>query len=165
MAIQTQPLPFRVFRTDHRIMVVAPMPGLEPTDISITVTGERVVIHGRERGPHQHDRDLVLAQWAIGPYEGDVTLPEPVEGTLTNATYGNGVLVLAMPKVAPGQRGVAAEIKLAVIEATRGERVGHVSRTVRPTTTEEHLRQHGHRAIDTSGCGSLDRRTQNEDQE
>ena len=83
---QVQSLPLRVYRTDHRIMVVAPMPGLEPTDISITVTGERVTIQGRERGPHQHDRDLVLAQWAIGPYEGHVALPEPVEGALTNAT-------------------------------------------------------------------------------
>ena len=144
---QVQSLPLRVYRTDHRIMVVAPMPGLEPTDISITVTGERVTIQGRERGPHQHDRDLVLAQWAIGPYEGHVALPEPVEGALTNATYGNGVLVLALPKVAPGQHGVAAEIRLAPIDATRGERVGHVSRTVRPATTEEHLRQHRRRAV------------------
>jgi HSP20 family protein len=150
MAGQSQPLPVRVYRSHHRIMVVAPMPGLEPPDISITVTGERVTIHGRERGPHQHDRDLILAQWAIGPYEGEVTLPEPVEGPLTNATYGNGVLVLAMPKVAPGQRGVAAEITLATLEATRGERVGHVSRAVRPTTTEEHLRQHRRRAIERS---------------
>lgn len=138
-------LPLRVYQTDYRIMVAAPMPGLEPSDIAVTVTGDRVTIHGKERGPHQHERKLLRAEWAVGPYAADVVLSEPVDGTLTNATYGNGVLVLAMPKVARGERGVAAEIRLAAIEATRGERVGHVSRIVRPTTTEEHLRTHGHR--------------------
>jgi hypothetical protein len=68
-----------------------------------------------------------------------------VNGALTNVTYGNGVLVVVMPKVRRGEHGVPAEIRLEPIEATRGERVGHVSRTVRPTTTEEHLRQHAHR--------------------
>ena len=57
-------------------------------------------------------------------------------------TYGNGVLVIVMPKISPGQRGVAAEIRLATVEATRGEHVGHVSRLVQPMTTEEHLRKH-----------------------
>ncbi len=113
--------------------------------IAVTVTGDRVTIHGKERGPHQHERALLLAQWAVGPYVAEVVLSEPVNGALTNATYGNGVLVLAMPKMARGQHGVPAEIRLEAVEATRGERVGHVSRMVRPTTTEEHLRQHQHR--------------------
>src|SRR3989449_4781936 len=41
---QVQSLPLRVYRTDHRIMVVAPMAGLESTDISMTETGKRVTI-------------------------------------------------------------------------------------------------------------------------
>ena len=145
MSSHVHALPLRVYQTDHRIMVAAPMPGLEPSDIVVTVTGDRVTIHGKERGPHQHERALLLAQWAVGPYAAEVALSEPVNGALTNATYGNGVLVLAMPKVARGERGVPAEIRLEAVEATRGERVGHMSRIVRPTTTEEHLRTHQHR--------------------
>ncbi len=98
-----------------------------------------------ERGPHQHERQLLLAQWAVGPYDAEVTLARPVDGALTNATYGNGVLVLVMPKVRRGDQGVAAEIRLEAVEATRGEHVGHVSRLIRPATTEEHLQKHRHR--------------------
>jgi HSP20 family protein len=145
MLPHVHPLPLRVYQTDFRIMVAAPMPGLEPSDIAVTVTGDRVTIHGKERGPHQHERALLRADWTIGPYTAEVALSEPVNGALTNATYGNGVLVVAMPKVGRGGRAVPAEIRLAPIAATRGERVGHVSRTVRPTTTEEHLRQYSHR--------------------
>jgi len=103
------------------------MPGLEPTDIVVAVSGDRVRIHGRQRGPH---------------HMGEVVLSQPVNGSLTNVTYGNGVLVIAMPKMEHGQQGITAEIRLATIEATRGEHVGHVSRLVRPMTTEEHLRKH-----------------------
>ena len=65
-------------------------------------------------------------------------LPQPVDSRLTNATYGNGVLVLSMPKARDAQIGGAEEIRLEVIEATRGERVGHTGRNVQPTTTAEH---------------------------
>ena len=142
MTTSAHTLPLRVYQTDHRIMAVAPMPGLEPTDIFIAVTGDRVRIHGRQRGPHQHERNLLRAEWAVGPYDGEVVLAEPVNGSLTNATYGNGVLVIVMPKMRLGQRGVAAEIRLTTLESTRGEHVGHVSRLVQPMTTEEHLRKH-----------------------
>ena len=138
--------------------MAAPMPGLEPRDITISVAGDRLTIHGRERGPHQNERTLLRAEWSVGPYAAEVTLSEPVNGALTNATYGNGVLVVAMPKVPRGHAGVPADISLTAIEATRGERVGHVSRTVQPTTTEEHLRQHARRTdevkpIRTTGNG------------
>lgn len=139
-----QALPLRVYETDNRIMVAAPMPGLEPRDIVVVVTGDRVTIQGKERGPHQNDHALLLAQWTVGPYFAELPLSEPVNGSLTNATYGNGVLVLAMPKVRRGERGIPADIKLEAIASTRGERVGHMSRMVRPTTTEEHLRKHRH---------------------
>jgi hypothetical protein len=46
------------------------------------------------------------------------------------------VLVLAMPTATA--REPASEITLETIESTRGERVGHVGRVPRPTTTAEH---------------------------
>jgi HSP20 family protein len=126
-------VPVRLYQTDDRLMLVAPMPGLEPENIAITIDGTRVVIHGDERGPHQHDRDLLLEEWTIGPYDREVELPQAVDGKITNATYDNGVLVLAMPKAQAGQ-GSRAEIKLNARESTRGQRVGHVGRDVQPTS-------------------------------
>jgi len=52
-----------------------------------------------------------------------------VNGALANATYGNGVLALALPILASGQPSVRSEFVLEVIAATRGERVGIVAAT------------------------------------
>jgi HSP20 family molecular chaperone IbpA len=135
----TPTLPVRVYEAGAKIMIAAPMAGLTPEDIAVTVDGHRVRIRGAERGPRQHGLDLTVVEWTVGPYEREVRLPSPVDGRLTNATYGNGVLVVAMPRARPGEQPVSAEIELTAIQSTRGEHVGHVGRLPRPTTTTEHL--------------------------
>ncbi len=135
---QRQAVPVRIYKTDGRIMLAAPMPGLEPENISVTLSGDRVTIQGEYRGPRQEERDLLAAEWTVGPYYREVTLPQPVNGQMTNATYGNGVLVLVMPIAASGQQPSHGEFQLEVIESTRGERVGHTGRAIHETTTAEH---------------------------
>jgi nucleotide-binding universal stress UspA family protein len=120
-------------------MVATPMPGLEPEDIAVRIDGNRLVIHGEQRGPHQRDVQLSIAEWQVGPYRRELELPEPVDGALTNATYGNGVLVLSMPKASDADPGQRAEFRLVTIGPGRGERVGHVGRDIVPATTEDHL--------------------------
>ncbi len=138
---EPQKLPVRVYQSDDRIMIAAPMPGLEPEDIHVTVSGDKVTIRGEYRGPRQEERDLLIAEWAVGPYYREITLPQAVNGALANATFGNGVLVLALPKLQPGAQPALAEFQLEVIEAPRGERVGHAGRDLHPMTTEEHRRR------------------------
>jgi HSP20 family protein len=139
MAAVTRMLPIRVYEAGQKVMIAAPMPGLTPQDISVTVDGERVSIRGAERGPHQHGVHLVEAGWTVGPYVRDVHLPGPVTAALTNVTYGNGVLVVAMPRTQSEEPG-AAEIRLETIAPTRGQRVGHFGRVPKRTTTAEHRR-------------------------
>jgi HSP20 family protein len=143
---QLHTVPVRMYTTDSRIMIAAPMPGLEPDDISVAVADAHVTIRGQERGPRQHERDLLLAEWTVGPYERQIQLPQPVNGALANATYGNGVLVLALPILASGQPSVRSEFVLEVIAATRGERVGHSGRDLHPTTTQERRQKMAHPA-------------------
>ena len=83
MAQQQQSVPVRVYQGPGRVMVAAPLPGLEPADISVTVSGDRLTIRGAVRGPHQGERDLTAAEWAIGPYHREVRLPHPVQSALT----------------------------------------------------------------------------------
>ena len=43
------------------VAAIAPNdPHLEPDDISVTVADAHVTIRGQERGPRQHERDLLL---------------------------------------------------------------------------------------------------------
>jgi HSP20 family protein len=138
-----QKIPVRIYQSDNHVMLMAPMPGLEPENISVTIAGSRVEIRGEERGPRQHEKDVIVDEWAVGPYYREVKLPQAVNGSLANATYGNGVLVLSMPKLKPGEEAASAEFQLHPISATHGERVGFAGSEPRPKTTEEHIRKHG----------------------
>ena len=93
-------------------------------------------IKGEERGPRQHELNLKVAEWRIGPYVREVSLDQPVNGAMTNATYGNGVLVLSIPKAKNGS-GSNAEFQLKQIEPTRGERIGYTGSEIRPTGNGE----------------------------
>jgi HSP20 family protein len=139
MEREGQTLPVRLYQTDTHLMLAAPMPGLEPGDISVDISGDAVTIKGVERGVGQHRRDLLIEEWTIGPYERKVSLPQPVDGALTNATYGNGVLVLAMPKMEAGERGVSSTLHLDQVGSARGERVGHAGHDVQPKTSSHRV--------------------------
>jgi hypothetical protein len=69
----------------------------------------------------------------------DISLPQPVSGRLTNATYGNGVLVLALPTLEPGVREDVTAFQLEADTETRGQRIGHIGSEIEPTiSTEKH---------------------------
>jgi len=131
MEREAQTVPVRLYESENHVMLAAPMPGLEPQDISVSIADHTISIRGEERGPRQHDLELLIAEWSIGPYAREIALEQAVDGALTNATYGNGVLVLSMPK-ARDRRGVDAEFALDPISATRGERVGHTGNAINP---------------------------------
>lgn len=133
-----QTVPVQVHQSGDLIVLAAPMPGLEPQDISVVIAGDKVTIRGSYRGARPEDSDLLVSEWTIGPYFREVVLPQPVNGPLTNASYGNGVLVVAMPKMEEKSQGGYTEFQLEVVEATRGQRIGHTGSEMRPTTTEEH---------------------------
>ena len=137
-----QLIPIRMYQTRERLMIAAPMPGLEPDDIAVSIAGTHVLIRGVERGSGQHDRDLLLDEWTTGPYFRDVSLPQPVDGARTNATYGNGVLVLVMPKRRRNDITIPGELRLHPVTPTRGEHVAHTGSAMQPTTTAAHQRKH-----------------------
>ena len=133
-----QQLPVRIYRTEKQIVLAAPLAGLEPEDIRITIDNKRVKIDANLRGPGQDRPDVLQAEWSIGPYHREIELLEEVDGALTNATYGNGVLVLTIPKAAETGRQTGIIFTLEATGPARGERVGHAGHGMRPTTTREH---------------------------
>jgi HSP20 family protein len=132
---QAKRLPVRIYQSENQFALAAPVAGLEPGDITVAIEGKRVTIQGKERGPHQHDLDLLKAEWTIGPFFREVVLSKNVDGSLANATYGNGVLVLTMPKANGREKPTRTEFTLEAIEPTRGERIGHVGHKIQNTTT------------------------------
>jgi HSP20 family protein len=128
-----------LYRTDDRVMVAAPLPGMEPRDIVVELTADRrLVLHGAFRGALTGQKEVLLEEWSAGEYHRELQLPVAVDGELANVTYGNGVLVVVLP-VAEQLR--PARLTLQEISPTHGERVGSAGHhPIEPRTTEEHAR-------------------------
>jgi len=128
-------VPVQLHRAPGRLVLAALMPGLEPQDISVSIHHDRVKNRGDYRASRHDQPETVMSEWTMGPYYRDLSLPQPVSGELTHATYGNGVLVLAMPTLEPGTQGDATEFQLEADTGTRGQRVGHTGSDIEPTRT------------------------------
>jgi HSP20 family protein len=94
----SQPIPVKMYRSDERLVVAAPMPGLEPSDVQATISSDgQLTVYGRLRGEFKGDKDVLMDEWAVGAYERVLPLPLAVDGGSATVTYGNGVLVVSMP--------------------------------------------------------------------
>ncbi|MFL5693974.1 MAG: Hsp20/alpha crystallin family protein [Ktedonobacteraceae bacterium] len=118
-----QQIPVKMYRTSERLMVAAPMPGLQPDDILVEVTaGGHLIMQGQLRGVLKDVKELLLDEWSVGSYYRDLPLPAGVDGEHANVSYGNGVLVVALPLV---NHTRPAELTLTTVAPSRGERAGH----------------------------------------
>lgn len=133
---EAQIIPVKAYRSADKLMVAAPMPGLEAEDISIEVTDDGyLVLHGEVRGMLKGQKDLLMDEWTVGGYHRNVALPLGVDGPKANATYGNGVLVIAFPIV---EKTRGASIELQAVGTARGESVRTAGRDQTEVSTEDH---------------------------
>ena len=101
-------VPVKLYRTEDLVTVAAPMPGLEPFDVIAEVTADgRLRLSGQvapEKGAgaleDRPSKQVLLEEWTVGPYRREVVLPTPVDGEHATMTYGNGVVVVALPVAA-----------------------------------------------------------------
>ena len=92
-----QVIPINVFELPEGLMVVCPMPGLQPDDVELTMSENVLTIRGR-RSPGQEDREYILKEWDYGPYVRTVEMPFPVDPEHIVATLNNGVLTVNLRK-------------------------------------------------------------------
>jgi HSP20 family protein len=127
-----QTVPVKMYRSGERLMIAAPMPGLEPTDLRVEIMpNNRIVLRGGLRGIRQDEKDLLLNEWTVGNYGRTLDLPVPVNGPLANVTYDNGVLVIALPVA---QQTSPAVLNVPPVGEAHGERIGNAGRPPQPTT-------------------------------
>jgi HSP20 family protein len=121
--LKQQSIPVKVYRTDERLMIAAPMAGLEPENIVVEVTDDgRLILHGDQRGLLKEVKELLLDEWSVGVYHREIALPATVNATCANVTYGNGVLTVVLPI---SDKLDSARLTLARLAPTHGERKGN----------------------------------------
>jgi HSP20 family molecular chaperone IbpA len=89
--MRPQTVPVNVYEADAALVVVAPLPAVQPEDVTIDVTpGQlRLTAHLRSAAP----RDYLVHEWDYGGYEREVDLP-PGFGAGVEATLANGQLAV-----------------------------------------------------------------------
>jgi HSP20 family protein len=80
------------------LIVKADLPGIDPKEVSISVTGNQLTIEGeRKREEKKEEKDYFYREMAYGKFSRTITLPEGVDADKVKANYKNGVLEITMP--------------------------------------------------------------------
>jgi HSP20 family protein len=117
-------IPVNLYQNDRELVVVAPMPGVAPDDITIDVSGQgELTLSCAEHGIGQERIEYLLREWSYGPYLRRVQLPCAVDASKANVAYGNGVLSISFPKADATE---PASIDLGRTGHARGLALGHV---------------------------------------
>jgi HSP20 family molecular chaperone IbpA len=90
-AMQPQSVPVNVYETSKALVVVAPLPAVAPSDVTVELRPGTVRFWARLRsaGP----REYILHEWEYGCYEREIELPAGWGGGV-EASLANGQLVV-----------------------------------------------------------------------
>lgn len=116
-------IPVNLFDNNRELMVVAPMPGVGPEDISIEVTDDgKLTLRARMHGEGQERIDYLTREWSYGPYERTINLPYGVDALRANVSFGNGVVAITLPRT---DATTAGRILVERTGQARGVTLGH----------------------------------------
>jgi HSP20 family protein len=80
------------------LVIKADLPGIDPKEVSISVTGNQLTIAGeRKQEEKKEEKDYFYREVAYGKFTRTMALPEGVDADKVKATYKNGVLEITMP--------------------------------------------------------------------
>ncbi|MDQ3681386.1 MAG: Hsp20/alpha crystallin family protein [Actinomycetota bacterium] len=96
---ETMQVPVNVYEADEALVVVAPLPGVRPEDVDVSMVGTKLRIAASMRSAAA--KDYLVHEWHYGPYEREVQVPEGFGGGGT-ATFGNGQLAIRLKRGAGG---------------------------------------------------------------
>lgn len=81
-----------------RFIVRFALPGVDPADIHLTVTGRMLTVSGQRKAPEQiPDENYWLRGLSYGQFERSVMLPEAVDTGAIRASYRHGILQVEVP--------------------------------------------------------------------
>jgi HSP20 family protein len=102
-----------VTENENAVMVRAEIPGVDPKEIDITVTGDRLTISGEKKETlEDKDREVYHRETRYGSFSRTVQLPAGVDAEKVSADYANGVLTVTLQKT-PAARAKKISIKTA----------------------------------------------------
>ena len=100
-----------VSETKEAMVVTAEMPGVDPKDIEIGLTGDMLTLKGeKDKETAEKEERYHRVERTYGAFLRSVRLPMAVDGSKVTATFKNGVLVVTLPKT-PASKGTLIPVK------------------------------------------------------
>ena len=88
-----------MYQTDNDVMVKASLPGVNPDEVDITVTGDILTIKGEHKEEKEaKEENYYHKERRFGSFSRIVALPVPVKNDKAEAVFEDGVLTLTLPK-------------------------------------------------------------------
>ena len=92
--------PVDIFEDAGAIRIMAEVPGVNPSDVKISLENNVLTIRGSKQQVAQERTDRVHRyERSYGTFERSFTLPATVDASNIKATYEHGVLTVTLPKV------------------------------------------------------------------
>ena len=86
------------FVEGDKLMVRAEMPGIDPKDVEVIVSGNMLTIRGKREERHEEKgRDFLQREISYDEMERSIMLPPGTTGEGIKASFKNGMLELAIP--------------------------------------------------------------------
>ena len=88
-----------VYQTPEAIIVEAPIAGVKPEDLNITITDDVLTIEGeRKRETLFKEEEFLVQECYWGSFSRSYILPVPVDPDRARASIKNGLLRIILPK-------------------------------------------------------------------
>ena len=100
-----------ISETKDAMVVTADMPGVDPKEIEIALTGDLLTLKGeKDKEIVEKEERYHRVERTYGAFLRSVRLPMAVDGSKVTATFKNGVLVVTLPKT-PASKGTMIPVK------------------------------------------------------
>lgn len=89
-----------VSETDKEITVRAEVPGLDPDDLDVSVTGNVLTFSGEKKeSSEKKGENYSYTERRFGSFRRSITLPAAVDAGKVSAKHRNGVVTIVLPKL------------------------------------------------------------------
>ena len=89
-----------VAETEDNVTVRVEVPGIEPDDLSVTISGNQLVVSGEKKeSTEKEGKGFYHSESRFGSFHRTIPLPDAVDAENVQAEYANGVLVIHLKKL------------------------------------------------------------------
>lgn len=88
-----------VVEGEKEVTVRAELPGVDPNDVDVSISGSTLTIRGEKKSEHEaKGRNFFRSERSFGSFHRSVRLPEGVKAENASAEYSKGVLTVRLAK-------------------------------------------------------------------